>query len=199
VVVPNSLDENAILLAPACREPIVGFIGTYSYTPNLQAAQFLAERVFSHVLTEFPHAVLRLAGAHMPEDAVAKLGALKGIEVLGRVADSGRFMDGCAVLALPVFIRGGVPLKLIEAMARAKAVVASPELVEGLALVDGKDVLIRSKPDDFARAIVQLLRDARQREKLGAAARATFEREFSIASAEAMLRRDSLLAQPSGA
>lgn len=194
VVVPNSLDENVILPAPACREPIVGFIGTYSYTPNLQAAQFLAEQVFPRVLDQCPNAILRIAGANMPSDAASKLHTLKNVEVLGQVADSGRFMDECAVLALPVFIRGGVPLKVIEAMARGKAVVASPELVDGLAIADGKDMLVRTAPDSFAAAIVSLLRDASLREQLGVHARAAFVRDFSISSAEAILRRDSVLA-----
>jgi len=57
----------------------------------------------------------------------------------------------------PVFIRGGVPLKVIEAMARGKAVVASPELIDGLAIADGKDMLVRTAPDDFAAAIVSLI------------------------------------------
>jgi hypothetical protein len=47
-------------------------------------------------------------------------------------------MNDCAVLALPGFIHGGVPRKAIEDMARGRAVVASPELVEGLAIADGK-------------------------------------------------------------
>jgi glycosyltransferase involved in cell wall biosynthesis len=198
LVVPNSLDEQEILPAVPTSEPVVGFIGTYSYTPNLHAARFLAEQVFPHVLAECPTATLRLAGAYMPDDVAVRLRTLLRVEVLGPVADSGRFMDDCAVLALPVSIRGGVPLKLIEAMARSKAVVASPELVDGLALADGKDVFIRSKPDDFAAAIVVLLRDARQREALGGAARATFVRDFSLATAETMLRRDSVLAHPKG-
>jgi hypothetical protein len=46
----------------------------------------------------------------MPTDEAMKLRALN-VEVLGPVADSGRFMNDCAVLALLVFIRGGVPLK----------------------------------------------------------------------------------------
>jgi len=195
LVVPNSLDEQEVRPAAPAPEPVIGFIGTYSYTPNLQAAQFLAEEVFPHVLAGYPNATLRLAGADMPGNVAAKLRNLHHVEVLGRVADSGQFMADCAVLALPVFIRGGVPLKLIEAMARGKAVVASPELVDGLALVDGKDVLVRSKPDDFAAAIVQLLRDAGQRASLGAAARAAFVQDFSVASAEGMLRRDSILAE----
>jgi glycosyltransferase involved in cell wall biosynthesis len=195
IVVPNSLDENAIQPAPASREPVVGFIGTYSYAPNLQAALFLAEQVFPRVLGQCPNAVLRIAGANMPTDEATKLRTFRNVEVLGPVADSGRFMNGCAVLALPVFIRGGVPLKVIEAMARGKAVVASPELVDGLVIADGKDMLVRSAPDDFAAAIVSLLGDTLLRDKLGVHARATFVRDFSISSAEALLRRNSDLAR----
>jgi glycosyltransferase involved in cell wall biosynthesis len=194
LVVPNSLNENLIHPAPAAREPIVGFIGTYSYLPNLQAAQFLVEQVFPRVLMKCPNAILRIAGANMPSDSAAKMKASKNVEVLGQVADSGRFMDGCAVLALPVFIRGGVPLKVIEAMARGKAVVASPELLHGLRIEDDRDMLVRSTADDFAAAIAQLLEDASLRERLGAHARSTFVRDFSLSSAEALLRRDSVLA-----
>jgi glycosyltransferase involved in cell wall biosynthesis len=193
LVVPNSLDEEAIQPAPANNVPIVGFIGTYSYAPNLQAALFLAEQVFPHVLRELPDAVLSIAGANMPDCAITRLQGLPHVEILGQVADSGRFMDDCAVLALPVFLRGGVPLKLIEAMARGKAIVASPELIGGLNITDGEALLIRTKPADFASATVTLLRDRSVRERLGGNARATFVRDFSMSSAEAILRRDSVL------
>jgi glycosyltransferase involved in cell wall biosynthesis len=102
-------------------------------------------------------------------------------------------MHECAVIALPVFLRGGVPLKLIEAMARGKAIVASPELIGGLDIIDGESALIRTKPEEFASAIVSLLRDVPLRERLGGNARATFVRDFSISAAEAILRRDSVL------
>jgi glycosyltransferase involved in cell wall biosynthesis len=86
-----------------------------------------------------------------------------------------------------------VPLKVIEAMARAKAVVASPELIDGLAVEDSKDLLVRRTPDDFASAVVALLGDASRREQLGVHARATFVRDFSISSGENALRRSSVL------
>ena len=195
LVVPNSLDEEAVQPAPASREPIIGFIGTYSYAPNLQSALFLAEQVFPRVLDDCPDATLRIAGANMPDFASERLQNSRRVEILGPVADSGRFMDDCAVLALPVFMRGGVPLKLVEAMARGKAIVASPELIGGLDITDGENALIRSKPEDFAKAIVSLLRNAPLRERLGGNARATFVRDFSISSAEALLRRDSVLGE----
>lgn len=193
LVVPNCLDEAAIRPAAAPTNPIIGFIGTYSYTPNLTAAHFLAEQVFPRVVHSEPDAVLRLAGANMPSAERARLNALRGVELLGRVEDSGTFMDECAVLALPVFLRGGVPLKLIEAMARGKAIVATPELVAGLDLVDGGEVMVRGNPEDFAAAIVSLLQDPHTRERLGANARASFARDFSMSSVESRLRRDSVL------
>ncbi len=195
LVIPNSLDEQVLPRASAGGQSIVGFIGTYSYAPNLQSALFLAEQVFPHVLAECPNATLRIAGANMPNSAIAKLRLLPRVEVHGLIADSGRFMDECAVLALPVFLRGGVPLKLVEAMARGKAIVASPELVNGVDIMDGENALIRTKPEDFASAIVSLLRNTPLREQLGRNARATFERDFSFSRAEATLRRDSVLLQ----
>jgi glycosyltransferase involved in cell wall biosynthesis len=196
LVLPNSLDERSIQAGAVTAQPTVGFIGTYSYAPNLAAAMFLADRVFPLVLREVPDAVLRLAGAGMPQDSIAGLLTARQVQVLGLVEDSGFFMDECAVLALPVFLRGGVPLKLIEAMARGKAIVASPEMVRGLDVVDGHDALIRSDAESFAAAIVSLLHDAELRARLGHNARDKFVRDFSLASAEAALRRDSVLAEP---
>ena len=195
LVVPNGFDDKVVGPAKTPEAPVVGFIGTYSYPPNLHAALFLAEQVFPRVLEKRADAVLRIAGANLPNDVAAKFRALKNVEVLGQVADSGHFMDECAVLGLPVFIRGGVPLKVIEAMARGKAIVASPELIEGLIIADGKEMLVRGKPDDFATAIISLLNDASLRQQLGIQARAAFVRDFSISSTEAVLRRDSVLAR----
>ena len=193
LVVPNSLDENDGRPSPQSTRPIVGFIGTYSYAPNLRAAQFLAEQVFPRVRRERPDAVLRLAGAGMPQPDGIRLQDLPGVELPGRVEDSGRFMDECAVLALAVFERGGVPLKLVEGLARGKALVVTPELVAGLELADGRELLVRSGAEEFAVAILELLRDEPLRANLGAHARAAFERHFSISSGEEKLRRDSVL------
>jgi glycosyltransferase involved in cell wall biosynthesis len=194
VVVPNCFDEEKMRPATQCNEPVIGFIGTYSYAPNLQAAELLAERVFPQVLDRCPAAVLKIAGQDMPLNTFARLKRMKNVEVLGKVEDSGRFMAECSVLALPVFVRGGVPLKLVEAMARGKAIVATPELAQNLAIIDGEDLLIRAGANLFSAALARLLCDSRLRQRLGVNARATFLREFSRARAESNLRRDSVLA-----
>jgi glycosyltransferase involved in cell wall biosynthesis len=172
----------------------VGFIGTYSSAPNLDAVRFLAERVFPIVLQKNPAARLKLAGAGLPAADETKLRSLGYVDLFGAVAESNELYSQCRVIALPVFVRGGVPLKIVEAFAREKAVVACPELIEGLGVRDGHDVLMRKNPEDFAKAISLLLSDDAYRRCLGKNARETFMRNWSRSHAEEILRQSSVLA-----
>jgi glycosyltransferase involved in cell wall biosynthesis len=87
-----------------------------------------------------------------------------------------------------------VPLKIIEAFAREKAVVACPELIEGLPVRDGHDLLVREKPEDFGQAISSLLSDEAFCQFMGKNGRQTFMRNWSRSHAEETLRKSSVLA-----
>ena len=50
---------------------------------------------------------------------------------------------------------------------------------EGLAAVDGKNILIRDTPKDFANGILRVLGDEELRRRLGEGGRATVERLYS--------------------
>jgi glycosyltransferase involved in cell wall biosynthesis len=192
IVITNSLDENAFPPSQFVIEKCVGFIGTYSSRPNLDAAVFLAEQVFPEVLRQHPEARLKLAGANLPLADEAMLRNLPYVDLLGAVADSAELYNQCRVIALPVFVRGGIPLKIVEAMAREKAVVACPELVSGLPVEDGSDVLVREGPA-FASAISLLLSDEKLCLRLGTDARHTFMENWSRSHAEKVMQRSSVL------
>jgi glycosyltransferase involved in cell wall biosynthesis len=193
IVVANSLDECIFQPGAPANNDNVGFIGTYSSFPNLEAALFLAEKVFPVVLEKNPSARLKLAGANLPAADEIKLRSLAYVDLLGAIADSNEMYSQCRVIALPVFVRGGVPLKIVEAFAREKAVVACPELVEGLDVRNGRDLLIREKPGEFADAISSLLSDQAFCQRLGKNGRETFMRNWSRSHAEEVLRRSSVL------
>jgi glycosyltransferase involved in cell wall biosynthesis len=192
VVVANSLDEEAFPPSAFNDGESVGFIGTYSSRPNLDAVLFLAEEVFPAVLGEHPDARLKLAGANLPSAEEARLRELRYVDLLGAVADSAELYNQCRVIALPVFVRGGVPLKIVEAMAREKAVVACPELVAGLAVQDRYDLLV-SDGAGFASAISLLLSNDDLCRCLARNGRNTFLRNWSWSHAEEVLQRSSVL------
>lgn len=188
VVVPSTFDQWG--LAPTARPdaPIVGFIGNFRMPPNLAAARFLVDEVLPRLQRAVPDVVLRLAGDGLPDDIHRR----PGLEIYGPVGDATEFVESCAISALPVRVRGGVPLKLFEAMALGRPVVATPELIDGLPITPGDDVLVAAHADAFADAIIRLLAEPEMAERQAACARATFESEFSLEAAITRARSESI-------
>jgi glycosyltransferase involved in cell wall biosynthesis len=92
-----------------------------------------------------------------------------------------------------VRVRGGVPLKLFEAMALGRPIVATPELIAGLPITPGDDILIASDADAFAEAVVRVVTEPSLATRLVAHARATFESEFSLDAAICRARAQSIV------
>jgi glycosyltransferase involved in cell wall biosynthesis len=195
VVVANVLDEDDVEISSLPDAPIVGFISAYGYPPNLAAAQHLALKVFPRLRKLVPEATLLLAGGGMDPAIRARLAAVAGVETLGRVPDAGAFMSSCATMAYPLFFRSGPPLKVVEALARGRPVVASPQVAEGLELTDGRDVLVARRPVAAAEALARLLTDRVLAARLAKEGRRVFEARFSVTSAIREARRNSVLAR----
>jgi glycosyltransferase involved in cell wall biosynthesis len=73
----------------------------------------------------------------------------------------------------------GTRIKILEGWAAARAVVATPLAAEGLAFQDGQNIAIAESPDAFAKAILRLVGDAGERERLADRGRRTFERHYT--------------------
>ena len=73
------------------------------------------------------------------------------------------YLDAAAVFAAPLRLGGGMRVKVLEALAAGKAVVASPRAVDGLSVANGKQVVLAETDKEFATAIVELLREPQRR------------------------------------
>lgn len=198
LVLGSGLDEAAQPQLPAPPDPIVGFIGNYSYGPNIDAVQTLGFKVWPAVHARRPDAILRLAGDGIPVQLKRELNSVPGVEVLGRVVDARAFVSECHVLALPIRTRGGLPLKLVEGLASGRPVVATPELVHGTELAAGRDLLVGTTTADIASAVVRLLDDPAAAAEIGAAGRLAFELHYSLGAMKRRAQSGSVLAGGSG-
>jgi glycosyltransferase involved in cell wall biosynthesis len=72
---------------------------------------------------------------------------------------------------VPLRSGSGTRIKIFEAMAMGKAVVSTTMGAEGLPVSHGENIILADDPADFARQVVQLLRDPQRRAQLGRAAR----------------------------
>jgi glycosyltransferase involved in cell wall biosynthesis len=170
VCIPLGHDLPERPLDPRGTEPMsVVCVGSFMHPPNIDCAVRLARGIFPSVRERVPGATLRLVGSHAPDSVLALSG--DGISVHADVPDVQPYLDAAAVVASPIRLGGGMRVKILEAITSGKAVVASPVALEGLAVRDGREVVVAERDSDFVDAIARLLRDPDRRVALAQAAR----------------------------
>lgn len=136
---------------PSGRIPLV-FTGAMDYWPNIDAVIHFAREIFPALRRHLPQASFIIVGANPSPDVMA-LAAAEDIVVTGRVPDVRPFTAHARAVLAPLRIGRGVQNKVLEGMAMGKAVVASPEALEGIAARAGSEVLVAADPDAFIAAI----------------------------------------------
>jgi polysaccharide biosynthesis protein PslH len=178
IEVPNGVDTQYYQAAdPALADPSqCVFVGKMDFRPNIDAITWFCPAVWPLVRIGRPDARLAIVG----RDPVPRVRAVAGdgIEVTGTVEDVRPWLARAAVVVVPLRVGGGTRLKILEAMAMGKAIVATPMAAEGLAVVDGRELTMAAEPRALAEAIVRLMVDAALRMALGSRARACVERDY---------------------
>jgi sugar transferase (PEP-CTERM/EpsH1 system associated) len=149
--------------------PAIVFTGTMDYRPNVAAVSFFATEVMPRLASLSPTPHFHIVGAN-PSPAVRALAELPRVHVTGSVPDMRPYLAHAAVAVAPLRIARGIQNKVLEAMAMARPVVASPEAHEGVRAVAGRDLLVADGADATATAVTEVL--AGGMPGLGAAARA---------------------------
>jgi glycosyltransferase involved in cell wall biosynthesis len=90
-------------------------------------------------------------------------------------------MAGAAVYVCPIRDGGGTKLKLLDAFAMEKCVVAHPISCEGIEVIPGRHVLLADTASAFADSIHTVLDDWTLRESIGKAARELVVNRYSFA------------------
>jgi len=153
----------------AATSPAIVFTGTMDYRPNVEAVSFFATKVMPRLASLSPAPHFHIVGAN-PSPAVRALAELPRVHVTGSVPDMRPYLAHAAVAVAPLRIARGIQNKVLEAMAMARPVVASPEAHEGVRAVAGRDLLVADGAEAMAAAVTQVL--AGRMPGLGAAARA---------------------------
>jgi polysaccharide biosynthesis protein PslH len=152
------------------------FFGSFVHFPNVDAARRLKDAIFPLVRAHHPRSSLYIIGENPPAEFETVDG---GVVITGRVPDLDPYIAQAAVVAVPLRLGSGMRVKVLEALAAGKAVVASPLAIEGLGVVDGEQLLTAETDDEFAERISLLLADHHLRARLGADARAWAERNLT--------------------
>jgi glycosyltransferase involved in cell wall biosynthesis len=148
--------------------PSLLFVGNYIHPPNADAAERLVREIFPRVLERVPSARLWIVGPNPP----STLGQHRGVEITGEVPDVRPYLDRASVVVAPLRLGGGMRVKVAEALAAGKAVVATPLAAEGLGARNGDQLLLAEDSQAITDAAAGLLLDPARRAALASRARA---------------------------
>ncbi len=177
VVVPNGVDVVRNTPAGDGEQGIV-FVGGLSWFPNYDALNYFAADILPLLQDPEKRPAVRWVGRADSEQRRFFWERYQ-IELTGYVEDVRPYLRDAACYVVPLRVGSGTRLKILEAWAMGKAVVSTSVGCEGLAAVDGDNILIRDSTSGFAEAVRAVLRDAKLRAYLGRNARATVERVYS--------------------
>jgi polysaccharide biosynthesis protein PslH len=162
----------------AGQGPLIAFTGQMDYRPNIDAVAHFAQNILPLIRKARPHINFAIVGRN-PTDEVQALAKLPSVMVSGAVNDVRSWVAAAGVIVAPLLLARGIQNKVLEAMAMAQPVVASPAAAEGIDALPGRDLLVAESAPDFAQAVLQLLDDPAKAKAIGAAARAQVEARYS--------------------
>lgn len=187
-VIPNGVDTELFRPSADPTEPgMILFFGAINYYPNTEGLLYFLDEVFPRVRAMHEGARLWIVGQQPPPAIVERAG--EDVIVTGLVDDVRPYIERAAVIIAPLRIGGGTRLKIVEAMAMGKPIVATGLGAEGLEITDGEDILLADTPEEFAAQVVRVLDDADLARRLGEAARQRAESRYTWRAAVDRLER----------
>lgn len=161
-VVPNTVDMSfyrGVKALSATAEPPLHllFCGTFSYAPNALAAKRILTNIFPRIAEVHPSVQLTLAGSAPTHTMLRAAKRDRRIHVPGAVPDIRPFLQRSGVVITPLNVGGGTRLKVLEAFAANRPVVATEKAAEGLEVTHGKHLLIGESDIALAHHAATLL------------------------------------------
>jgi len=158
------------------------FVGSGT-APNVDGLRWFLADVWPQIRAARPDATLSIVGRVCGQLGVQA--QLPGVSLLGRVPDLSPLYSNADVVISPLRAGSGLKIKLVEALAAGKAIVASPVTLQGVEHLLQDAVLRANSSAEFAQAVISLLEDPALRATLADQALSAARRHFSFESAAA--------------
>jgi glycosyltransferase involved in cell wall biosynthesis len=156
-VIPNGFERPAKEpVHQPVEPPRIGFIGLYSYPPNLDGMKWFLHECWPLVKKQIPNARLRLVG----KDSDGSLKpAAPDVDALGFVADPSAEIATWSAMIVPILHGAGTRVKIADAFSRKCPLVSTRLGAFGYDVQSGRELLMADRPVEFAEACISLMRD----------------------------------------
>jgi sugar transferase (PEP-CTERM/EpsH1 system associated) len=179
----NGVDADYFSPKPSRASPFqadelpVVFTGAMDYLPNVDAVAWFKEEVLPDVLKRWPKARFYIVG-RSPTAAVLAL-AGDQVVVSGTVPDVRPYLQHAAAVVAPLRIARGIQNKILEAMAMARPVIASPECAAAVDAEKGTELLTAGSPAEYIAELTRVLDAPETAVSIGQSARRRVVERYS--------------------
>lgn len=171
-----SLADYDVKVAPKSERSRLFHIGAMDWRPNVEGLLWFLEAVWPRIIAEVPGVELHLAGRGFEADMLPE--GLESVIVHGEVENAQTFMESYDVMIVPLLSAGGIRVKIIEGLAKGKAILSTRVGVEGIDHEDEKHLFVTDHPDRWVEVIKRLAADQSILEHVSVEARSHAESHF---------------------
>jgi glycosyltransferase involved in cell wall biosynthesis len=180
-VVSNGVDLEYFQPQNPVRSNDGGFIfaGTMDWYPNRAAVLFFLSEILPKLREDNIDLPVTIVGKNPFKELIAFAEKDSQITAPGFVNDVRPYLDSANIYVCPIHDGGGTRLKILDALAMGKTLVATGLAVEGLDLVEEEHYLRAESASDFVVQIKRLINDNNLSSKISLQGRRFIENVYS--------------------
>lgn len=146
------------------------FIGNLHSFPNRDAVLYFYRDILSLIKEEIPDIKFYIVGINPPEK-ILELAKDKNVIITGGVDDSRPYLSDAAAMVCPIRVATGMQNKILEAMAMGLPVISTSVATLWMDRKEGSGVLTADAPAEFAKKVIEVIKNKDMREELSLNAR----------------------------
>lgn len=158
ISIPNGVDLDYFQpKATQVKPKSLVFAGGLSWYPNLDAMTFFLKSVWPDLVRQVPDISLTVIGKNPPAWMVDMQKDYSNLYIAGFVDDVRPYLAEAQIYICPIKDGGGTKLKVLDALAMGKVLVADAIACEGIDVVNNRSVIFASSPTEYIDKIKFLM------------------------------------------
>lgn len=152
-------------------------LGSMDWMPNKEGVEWFLRECWPAIHRRFPDLLLHLAGRQFPQEI--RDANHPNVSCEGRIDNAKAYMLAHQMMVVPLLSGSGMRVKIIQGLALGRTIISTTIGAEGIAVTNGKNILIADTPAEFLEAIRRCLSDPSFCRSVGSAGRVLVEENYS--------------------
>lgn len=166
IVIPFGMETLNLKLSVDNNSNSLCYLGALDWIPNQNGIIWFIENVFPVIIEQLPETKFYIAGRNAPNWFIKKI-KTKNVIYYGQVKSAQDFLLSHGPAVVPLFSGSGMRVKIIEAMALKKSIIATNLAAEGISVTNKENILISDDKESFAKNCINLITNKDLQKKIG--------------------------------